>query len=77
VGREANLRRGFVGGVRREGGSGGIPGGKPVAVGRMNSASAMSSCWLDQIGAQGPSQRPLGGGGISGGRRRGRTGWHV
>jgi len=39
--------------VRREGASGGIPGGKPVAVVRMNSARAISSCWSDQIGASG------------------------
>ena len=45
-------KRGF-GGVWREGASGGIPGGKPVAVVRMNSARAMSSCWSDQIGAPG------------------------
>jgi len=32
-----------------EGASGGVPGGKPVAVVRMNSASAMSSCGSDQI----------------------------
>jgi len=40
-------------GVWREGASGGIPGGKPVAVVRMNSARAMSSCWSDQIRASG------------------------
>jgi len=39
--------------VWREGASGGIPGGKPVAVVPMNSARAMSSCWSDQIGASG------------------------
>jgi len=38
-----------VGGRWSEGASGGIPGGKPVAVVRMNSASAMSSCGSDQI----------------------------
>jgi len=70
-------RRGFGGGLWREGASGGIPGGKPVAVVRMNSASAMSSCWSDQLGPQGPSLRPLGGGGISDGQTRGRIGWHV
>ena len=37
----------------REEASGGIPGGKPLVVVRMNSASAMSSCWSDQIGASG------------------------
>jgi len=31
--------------------SGGIPGGNPVAVVRMKSATAMSSCWSDQTGA--------------------------
>jgi len=36
------------------GGQGGIPGGNPVAVVRMNSASAMSSCWSDQTGASWP-----------------------
>jgi len=44
--------KGF-GGVWREGTSGGIPGGKPVAVVRMNSARAMSSYWSDQRGASG------------------------
>jgi len=39
--------------VWREGASGGIPGGKPVAVVRMNAARAISSCWSDQIGASG------------------------
>jgi len=39
--------------VCREGAGGGIPGGKPVAVVRMNSARAMSSCWSDQNGASG------------------------
>jgi len=39
--------------VWREGASGGIPGGKRVAAVRMNSARAMSSCWLDQIGGSG------------------------
>jgi len=48
-----NLRRGFDGGLWRERASGGIPGGKPVAMVRMNSASAISSCWSDQIGASG------------------------
>jgi len=52
VGRGVEGKRGF-GGVWREGASGGIPGGKPVAVVWMNSARAMSSCWLDQIGASG------------------------
>jgi len=37
--------------VWREGASGGIPRGKPVAVVRMNSARAISSCWSDQNGA--------------------------
>ena len=37
----------------REGASRGIPGGKPVAVVRKNSARAMSSFWSDQIGASG------------------------
>ena len=36
-----------------EGASGGIPGGNPVAVVRMNSASAMRSCWSDKIRASG------------------------
>ena len=48
-----DVRRGFVGGLCREGAGGGIPGGKPVAVVQMNSASAMSSCWSDQTGAWG------------------------
>jgi len=47
-------KSGFGGGLRREGASGGIPGGTPGAVERMISASAMSSCWSDQRGASGP-----------------------
>ena len=35
----------------KEGASRGITGGKPVAVVRMNSARALSSCWSDQTGA--------------------------
>jgi len=46
-------RTGLCGVAWREGESGGITGGKPVAVVRMNSASAESSCWWDQIGASG------------------------
>jgi len=46
------VKSGF-GGACREGASGGIPGGKPVAVVRINSVRAMSSCWSDQRGASG------------------------
>jgi len=46
------VRRGF-GGLWREGASGGIPGGKLVAVVLMNSARAISSCWSDQTWASG------------------------
>jgi len=46
-------KRGLEGGVWREGARGGIPGGKPVAVVGMNSASQMSSCWTHQIRASG------------------------
>jgi len=33
--------------VWREGARGGIPGGKPVVVVRINSVRAISSCWWD------------------------------
>jgi len=46
------MRREF-GGLWREGASGGIPGGKPVVVVRMNSARAISSYWSDQTWASG------------------------
>jgi len=39
---------------RGEGGRGGIPGGKPVAVTWINSARPMSIGWSDQRGASGP-----------------------
>jgi len=51
-------KRGFEG-VWREGASRGIPGGKPVAVVRMNSARAMGNCWSDQIGASGAKSETL------------------
>jgi len=49
-------KRGFEG-VRWEGASWGIPGGKPEAVVRINSASAISSYWSDQIGASGAKSK--------------------
>jgi len=63
------------GGAWREGASGGIPGGKPVAMVRMNSASAMSSCRSDQTGASGAKSHPLEeAGSLIGGRGAGQDG---
>jgi len=47
-------KSGFGGGVWREGASGDIPGGKPVAVVRINAARAIGSGWSDQSRALEP-----------------------